>query len=51
VREISSRVALAVAREAQRTGLADGIGLDQLEQCLREKMWQPNYVPLRLAGS
>lgn len=48
VRQVSSQVALAVAREAHRAGLAEGIGLDQLEQCLKDKMWQPEYVPLRL---
>jgi malate dehydrogenase (oxaloacetate-decarboxylating) len=51
VREISSKVGLAVAREAQRAGLVEGIRFDQLEECLREKMWQPHYVPLRLEGS
>lgn len=51
VREISRRVALDVAREAQRAGLAEGIRFDQLEQRLRETMWQPRYVPLKRLGS
>ena len=51
VREVSRRVALEVAREAQRAGLAAGTRFDQLEQLLRQKMWQPQYVPLKLVES
>jgi len=50
VREVSFRVALAVAREAERAGLAK-VNLEDLEQTVRTKMWQPHYVPLRLATS
>lgn len=49
VREISIKVALEVAREALRAGLADA-DLDELEQTVSGKMWQPQYVPLRLAA-
>ncbi len=45
VREISFKVALEVAREAQRSGLAE-VDLDSLEQTVRGKMWKPHYVPL-----
>jgi malate dehydrogenase (oxaloacetate-decarboxylating) len=45
VRRIAFRVALAVAREAQRAGLAEG-DLDNLEQSVSERMWEPTYVPL-----
>jgi malate dehydrogenase (oxaloacetate-decarboxylating) len=45
VRHISFMVALAVAREAQRAGLAE-VDLDSLEQTVRDRMWEPNYVPL-----
>jgi malate dehydrogenase (oxaloacetate-decarboxylating) len=51
VREVSHRVALAVAMEAQRSGLAEEIPIEILEQNVREKMWSPNYVPLRRPGS
>jgi malic enzyme len=51
VREVSRRVALEVAREAQRDGLAAGTRFEQLEQLLRQKMWQPQYVPLKLVES
>ncbi len=50
VREVSLKVALAVAREAQRAGLAE-VDLDQIEQTVIGKMWKPHYVPLRRATS
>jgi malate dehydrogenase (oxaloacetate-decarboxylating) len=50
VRDISFKVALAVAREAQRAGLAD-VNVDKLEQTVRGKMWTPHYVPLRRAAA
>jgi len=50
VREVSFKVALAVAREAQRDGLAQ-VDLDMLEETVRRKMWQPDYFPLRRAAS
>jgi malate dehydrogenase (oxaloacetate-decarboxylating) len=46
VREVSLKVAVAVAREAQRSGLAE-VDLDNLEQTITGKMWTPDYVPLR----
>lgn len=49
VRDISFKVALEVAREAQRSGLAE-VRSDQLEKTVRERMWQPHYVPLRRAA-
>ena len=50
VREISFKVALEVAREAQRAGLAE-VDLDKLEQTVRGKMWKPDYVPFGRAAS
>ncbi len=50
VRDISFKVALAVAREAERTGLAE-VELDKLEQIVSDKMWKPHYVPLRRAAA
>lgn len=47
VREISRKVALAVGREAQQSGLADLTTFDDLEQRVAEKMWKPHYVPLK----
>ena len=45
VREISYRVAIAVAREAVRAGLTR-MRLDSLENAVTKKMWIPQYVPL-----
>jgi len=47
VREISRKVAIAVAVEAQQAGLAEATSLDELEQSVRNKMWAPHYVRLR----
>jgi malate dehydrogenase (oxaloacetate-decarboxylating) len=49
VRDISFKVALEVAREAQRSGLAD-VELDKLEETIRGRMWKPHYLPLRRAS-
>ena len=49
VHDISFKVALEVAREAQRVGLAE-VDLNQLEQIVRGKMWTPRYVPLTRAA-
>jgi malate dehydrogenase (oxaloacetate-decarboxylating) len=46
VREISFKVALAVAGEAHRAGLTE-VDLDKLEQTISSKMWTPHYVPLK----
>jgi malate dehydrogenase (oxaloacetate-decarboxylating) len=48
VRDISFKVALEVAREAQRAGLAE-VDLETLEETVRLKMWKPHYFPLRRA--
>ena len=50
VREISFKVALAVAGEAQHAGLAE-VDLDKLEETISRKMWKPHYVPFRRAAS
>jgi malate dehydrogenase (oxaloacetate-decarboxylating) len=50
VREVSLKVAVAVAREAQRSALAE-VDLDNLEQTITGKMRTPDYVPLRRAAS
>jgi len=50
VREVSLKVAVEVALEAHRSGLAQ-VDLDHLEQTISSKMWTPDYVPLRRAVS
>jgi malate dehydrogenase (oxaloacetate-decarboxylating) len=46
VREVSYRVAIAVGTEAVRAGLTL-IKLESLERAVSNKMWHPQYVPLR----
>jgi len=46
VKEVSYRVALAVGTEAVRAGLSS-MGPDSLERAVTNKMWTPQYVPLR----
>ena len=46
VREISYKVALAVGTEAVRSGLTTTT-LDSLESSIKNKMWTPQYVPLK----
>jgi malate dehydrogenase (oxaloacetate-decarboxylating) len=45
VREVSRRVALAVALEAQRAGLAEETTAEELSRRVAAKMWTPRYVP------
>lgn len=46
VREASRRVALAVALEAQRSGLAEQTNIDVLEQRIEARIWPPTYRKL-----
>jgi malate dehydrogenase (oxaloacetate-decarboxylating) len=47
VRRVSRRVALAVATEAQRAGLAPATPREELEARIEKKMWTPHYVPYK----
>ncbi|MBL0350413.1 MAG: NAD-dependent malic enzyme [Elusimicrobia bacterium] len=47
IRSVSHAVALAVARQAQREGLADKISDAELEERVSAKVWVPRYVPYR----
>jgi len=42
-------VALAVALQAHKEGLAGDVPVDQIEQRIRAKVWIPRYVPYRRA--
>ncbi len=46
VREASRKVAVAVAREAQRSGLAEQTNIDELERRIDQRIWAPNYRQL-----
>jgi malate dehydrogenase (oxaloacetate-decarboxylating) len=47
LREVSRRVAVAVAAQAQAEGLAKATGRDALEARVQAKMWAPVYRPYR----
>lgn len=48
VRKASFDVAVAVANEAKRLGLADIVPTDGYEKIITEKMWKPAYPRLKL---
>ena len=49
VRAVSRKVAVAVAREAQRAGLAEPSSQEELERRVDENMWEPHYSRYRKA--
>jgi malate dehydrogenase (oxaloacetate-decarboxylating) len=49
LRETAVTVALAVAIQAHKEGLAGDVPIDQIEQHIRAKVWTPRYVPYRRA--
>jgi malate dehydrogenase (oxaloacetate-decarboxylating) len=51
VREISREVAIAVALEAQRAGLADETSAHELERRIEAKVWTPHYFNLKRFNS
>ena len=50
VRELSQTIALAVGLEAQRRGLCEPTGAEELEGRIAEIMWSPRYVRYRRTG-
>jgi malate dehydrogenase (oxaloacetate-decarboxylating) len=49
LREVAATVALAVALQAHKEGLAADVPTEQIEQRIRAKVWTPRYVPYRRA--
>lgn len=47
LREVSIAVAIAVAHQAHKEGLTDGISADEIEAAVHAKMWTPQYMPYR----
>jgi len=47
VRSVSRHVALAVAREAMRSGLVEDLDGSELERRIASRMWNPQYLPYR----
>lgn len=50
LREVAVTVALAVALQAVREGLAADVRTDAVEPLIRAKVWAPRYVPYRRAA-
>jgi malate dehydrogenase (oxaloacetate-decarboxylating) len=50
VQDVARDVAVAVGVEAQRAGLAPSIRRDDLVRHIKEKMWEPRYLPYRRAS-
>jgi malate dehydrogenase (oxaloacetate-decarboxylating) len=49
VREVARQVAVAVAVQAQRDGVADSLADDELARRIDATMWTPEYLPYRRA--
>ena len=47
LREVSHAVAAAVALQAHKEGLTNGIRTDEIDQLIQTKVWTPHYVPYR----
>lgn len=45
LREVSIAVAIAVARQAHKEGLTEGLSVDEIEGAIHAKMWTPRYLP------
>jgi malate dehydrogenase (oxaloacetate-decarboxylating) len=50
LREVAMTVALAVALQAHKEGLAPEVSTDEIERRIRAKMWTPRYLPYRRAA-
>lgn len=48
VREVSFKIAFAVAKEAVSSGEADYLSDEDIEQCIKNNVWSPEYVPYKL---
>ncbi|CDZ76556.1 NAD-dependent malic enzyme [Legionella massiliensis] len=49
VREVSYKVAFAVAKEAVRSNLAEPLSDEEIEKRIKQHIWQPEYVPYKPA--
>jgi malate dehydrogenase (oxaloacetate-decarboxylating) len=47
IRKLSFKVAMAVARQAQKEGCADNLSEEQTAAAIHAKMWEPLYAPYR----
>lgn len=51
IRDVSRKVALAVAREAVNQGLAYKFTEVEIVEKIEQKMWEPGYLPLKIKSS
>lgn len=49
IREVSFKVALAVAKEARDSGLGRLLDDDQLAKAIAKAQWEPKFSPYRAA--
>jgi malate dehydrogenase (oxaloacetate-decarboxylating) len=47
LREVSVAVALAVAMQAHKEGLTQGMDTDEIEPRIRARIWMPHYLPFK----
>ena len=47
IRSVSYQVAFAVAKEAVASGFADKHTDEEIEKLIRDKIWEPNYIPYK----
>jgi malate dehydrogenase (oxaloacetate-decarboxylating) len=47
VRTVARQVAVAVAEDAARSGVAPRLPREELERRIDERMWTPRYLPYR----
>ena len=50
IRDVSARIALAVAKEARDTGLGRLLDDAELERLIRKAQWEPHFVPYHAAS-
>lgn len=48
VREVSFKIAFAVAKEAVRSGEASFLSDEDIEKCIKNHVWSPEYHPYKL---
>jgi malate dehydrogenase (oxaloacetate-decarboxylating) len=51
IRDVSARVAKAVAIEARESGLGRILSDDEFERVIRKAQWQPHYYPFKPKSS
>jgi malate dehydrogenase (oxaloacetate-decarboxylating) len=50
IRQVSDKIAYAVAKQAMREGVAETISDDELKEAINKNKWVPGYQPMRLSN-